>query len=45
VRGSSKLGQRIALQDPYALKLAKASVNETMDIQGHRRAAESAYKN
>src|SRR5215472_14598989 len=28
-----ELAQRIALQDPYALKLAKASVNETMDIQ------------
>jgi len=40
-----ELAQRIALQDPYALKLAKASVNETMDIQGHRRAAESAFKN
>jgi enoyl-CoA hydratase len=39
------LAQRIALQDPYALKLAKASVNETMDIQGHRRAAEAAFKN
>jgi len=40
-----ELAQRIGLQDPYALKLAKASVNETMDIQGHRRAAESAFKN
>ena len=40
-----ELAQRIALQDPYALKLAKASVNETMDIQGHRRAAESSFKN
>ena len=40
-----ELAQRIALQDPYALKLAKASVNETMDIQGHRRAAEAAFKN
>jgi enoyl-CoA hydratase len=39
------LAQRIALQDPFALKLAKASVNETMDIQGHRRAIESAFKN
>jgi enoyl-CoA hydratase len=40
-----ELAQRIALQDPYALKLAKASVNETADIQGHRRAAEAAFKN
>ena len=40
-----ELAQRIALQDPYALKLAKASVNETMDIQGHRRATEAAFKN
>jgi len=39
------LAQRIALQDPFALKLAKASVNETMDIQGHRRAIETAFKN
>src|SRR5262245_8970649 len=40
-----ELAQRIALQDPYALKLAKASVNETMDIQGHRRAVVAAFKN
>jgi enoyl-CoA hydratase len=39
------LAQRIALQDPFALKLAKASVNETLDIQGHRRAVEAAFKN
>jgi len=39
------LAQRIALQDPFALKLAKASVNETMDIQGHRQAVEAAFKN
>jgi enoyl-CoA hydratase len=32
-------------QDPFALKLAKASVNETMDIQGQRRALEAAFKN
>src|SRR5262252_8079490 len=40
-----ELAQRIALQDPFALKLAKASVNETMDIQGHRRSIEAAFKN
>ena len=40
-----ELAGRIALQDPFALKLAKASVNETMDIQGQRRALESSFKN
>ena len=39
------LAERIALQDPFALKLAKASVNETLDLQGQRRALESAFKN
>ena len=40
-----ELAGRIALQDPFALKLAKASVNETMDIQGQRRALETSFKN
>ena len=40
-----ELAQRIALQDPFALKMAKASVNGTMDIQGHRQAVETAFKN
>ena len=40
-----ELAQRIALQDPYALRLAKASVNETLDIQGQRRALESSFRN
>ena len=40
-----QLASRIALQDPFALKLAKASVNETLDTQGHRRAIEAAFKN
>jgi len=40
-----ELAQRIALQDSFALKLAKASVNETVDIQGQRRALESSFKN
>src|SRR5262249_44274076 len=44
-RSTLELAQRIALQDPFALKLAKASVNETMDIQGHRRAVETSFKN
>ena len=39
-----ELAGRVALQDPFALKLARASVNETMDIQSHRRALEAAFK-
>jgi enoyl-CoA hydratase len=40
-----KLAQRIALQDPFGLKMAKASVNQTMDIQGQRQALEAAFNN
>ena len=40
-----ELAGRIALQDPFALKLAKASADQTMDIQGQRRALEAAFKN
>lgn len=39
------LARRIALQDPFALKMAKASVNQTMDIQGHRQSMEAAFNN
>ena len=39
------LAQRIAERDPFALKLAKASVNETQDAQGWRQAMENAFKN
>lgn len=39
------LAQRIAERDPFALKFAKASVNETMDAQGFRQALEGAFKN
>ncbi len=39
------LAQRIAERDPYALKLAKASVNQTQDAQGWRQAMENAFKN
>ncbi|UYN93985.1 MAG: enoyl-CoA hydratase [Enhydrobacter sp.] len=39
------LAQRIAERDPFALKFAKASVNETMDAQGFRQAMEGAFKN
>ena len=37
--------QQIAERDPFALKFAKASVNETMDAQGFRAAMEGAFKN
>jgi enoyl-CoA hydratase len=39
------LAQKIAERDPFALKFAKASVNETMDAQGFRQALEGAFKN
>ncbi len=39
------LAQKIAERDPFALKFAKASVNETMDAQGFRHALEGAFKN
>jgi enoyl-CoA hydratase len=39
------LAERIAERDPFALKLAKASVNETQDAQGWRQAMEGAFKN
>jgi enoyl-CoA hydratase len=37
--------QRVAERDSYALKLAKASVNETQDAQGWKQAMENAFKN
>lgn len=40
-----KLARQIAERDPFALKFAKASVNETMDAQGFRAAMEGAFKN
>jgi enoyl-CoA hydratase len=39
------LAAKIAERDPYALRLAKASVNETLDAQGWRQAMENAFKN
>jgi enoyl-CoA hydratase len=39
------LARKIAERDPFALKLAKASVNETLDAQGWRQAMEGAFKN
>jgi len=40
-----KLAQQIAERDPFALKFAKASVNETMDAQGFKAAMATAFKN
>jgi enoyl-CoA hydratase len=39
------LANRIAANDPFALRLAKLSVNEALDRQGQRQALESAFKN
>jgi enoyl-CoA hydratase len=39
------LAQKIAERDAFALKFAKASVNETMDAQGFRDAMTGAFKN
>ncbi len=38
-----KLAQRIALQDPFSLKLAKWSVNYTMDVMGERNAIRAHF--
>ena len=40
-----KLAQEIAERDPFALKFAKASVNEMQNAQGWRAAMEGAFKN
>ena len=40
-----KLAQNIAERDPFALKFAKASVNEMQNAQGWREAMEGAFKN
>jgi enoyl-CoA hydratase len=40
-----KLAQQITERDPFALKLAKASVNEMQNAQGWREAMEGAFKN
>lgn len=40
-----KLAQDIAQRDPFALKFAKASVNEMQDAQGWHVAMEGAFKN
>jgi len=40
-----KLAQQIAERDPFALKFAKASVNEMQNAQGWRESMEGAFKN
>ncbi len=44
-RETLAMAERIAEQDPFALKMAKASVNETLEAQGHRQALVGAFKN
>lgn len=39
------LARRIAVNDPFALRMAKRSVNDTLDIQGQRQAIDIAFKN
>jgi enoyl-CoA hydratase len=38
-----ELAQRIARQDPFALKLAKRSVNQALDAQGQAQAIDHAF--
>lgn len=38
------LANRIALQDPFALRLAKGSVNQALDLMGQRNALVSAFQ-
>ncbi len=40
-----ELARRIAVNDPWALRIAKRSVNEALDAQGQRTAIEGAFKN
>jgi enoyl-CoA hydratase len=44
-RETLALAQRIALNDPFALQMAKRSVNEMLDAQGQRVALDGAFKN
>ena len=39
------LAETIAKQDPFALRLAKLSVNEALDRQGQTEAIQTAFKN
>jgi len=40
-----ELARKIATMDPFALEMAKRSVNDTLDIQGQRQALETSFKN
>ena len=42
---SLALATRIARHDPFALRMAKLSVNEMQDLQGQRQALQMAFKN
>ena len=44
-RETLDLAKRIAVNDPWALRIAKRSVNETLDAQGFKQAMENAFKN
>lgn len=39
------LARRIAVNEAWALRMAKQSVNDTLDAQGQRQALETAFKN
>lgn len=39
------LAKKIAVHDPFSLRMAKRSVNDTLDAQGQRQAIEIAFKN
>lgn len=43
-RETMALAQRIALQDPFALRISKFSVNQTQDEMGYRNAVTSAFQ-
>lgn len=40
-----ELARRIAVHDAFSLRIAKSSVNDTLDIQGQRQAIDTAFKN
>jgi enoyl-CoA hydratase len=39
-----ELARKVATNDPFALQMAKRSVNDTLDIQGQRQALETSFK-
>jgi enoyl-CoA hydratase len=42
---TTALAKKIAVHDPFSLRMAKRSVNDTLDAQGQRQAIEIAFKN